>query len=103
VPILGELMNFRVTLCCGINDNPKLPKHHGGTFCGQLWDTFLPNECRSLGQGSCNKLCNAKLFLVIYKHSSKNGLGGIQGINIAMWLMGVWHKRVDYNQTMLKH
>jgi hypothetical protein len=28
-------------LCCGINDNPKLPKDFGGTFYGQLWDTFL--------------------------------------------------------------
>jgi hypothetical protein len=28
-------------LCCSINDNPKLPKDFGGTFCGQLWDTVL--------------------------------------------------------------
>jgi hypothetical protein len=33
-----------VTLCFGINDNLKLPKHSGGTFCGQLWDTFLAEQ-----------------------------------------------------------
>jgi hypothetical protein len=31
-------------LCCGINDNPKLPKDYGGIFCGQLWDTFLAEQ-----------------------------------------------------------
>ncbi|KAH9532506.1 hypothetical protein CY35_18G001500 [Sphagnum magellanicum] len=41
VPVSGELVDSWVTLCCGINDNPKLPKDSGGTFCGQLWDTFL--------------------------------------------------------------
>jgi hypothetical protein len=34
-------MDSWVTLCCGINDNPKLLKDFGGTFCGQLWDMFL--------------------------------------------------------------
>jgi hypothetical protein len=25
------------------------------------------------------------------------GPGGIQGIDIAMWLMGVWHEKVEHN------
>jgi hypothetical protein len=56
-----------------------------------------------LGQGSYNNLWNAKLFLVVSKHDGKNGPGGIQGIDIAMWLMGVWHEGAYHNQTMLKH
>jgi hypothetical protein len=44
VPVSGELVDSWVTLCCGINDNPKLPKDSGGTFCGQLWDTCLVEQ-----------------------------------------------------------
>ncbi|CAK9255277.1 unnamed protein product [Sphagnum jensenii] len=58
---------------------------------------------RSLGQVSCNNLWNAKLFPAVSKHDGKNGPGGIQGIDTAMWLMGVWHEGADHNQTMLKH
>jgi hypothetical protein len=107
VPVSGELVDSWVTLCCGINDDPKLPKHSGGTFCGKLWDTFLAERGISgadlWGQDSSNNLWNAKLFPVVSKHVGKNGPGGIQGIDIAMWLMGVWHKGADHNQTMLKY
>jgi len=107
VPVSGELVDSRVTLCCGINDDPKLPKHSGGTFCGKLWDTFLAERGISgadlWGQDSSNNLWNAKLFPVVSKHDGKNDPGGIQGIDIAMWLMGVWHKGADHNQTMLKY
>jgi hypothetical protein len=44
VPISGELVDSQVMLSCGINDNPKLPKYSGRTFCGQLWDTFLAKQ-----------------------------------------------------------
>jgi hypothetical protein len=57
--------------------------------------------CRSLGQGSCNNLWNAKLFPVVSKHDGKIGPRGIQSIDKSMWLMGIWHEGTNHHQTML--
>jgi hypothetical protein len=70
---------------------------------GQVFGQTGNFWCKSLGQGSCNNLWNAKLFLVVSKQDGKKGPRGIQGIDIAMWLMGVWHEGADHNQTVLKH
>ncbi len=87
-----------MTLCCGINDNPKLPKDFGGTFCGQLWDTFLAERGISdanLWGKAPTIIYGMQSYFKLYPNTM--GLGGIQGINIAMWLMGVWHEGADHN------
>ncbi len=71
---------------------PKTSKRFWRDFLwaimGHMFGWTGNSWCRSLGQGSCNDLWNSKLFPVISKHDGKNGPGGIQGIDIAMWLMG---------------
>ncbi|KAL3684923.1 hypothetical protein R1sor_002945 [Riccia sorocarpa] len=84
VPVKGKSEN-RVTLCCGIDDNPKAVYEQGGTFCRTSWGTFMSD--RGISEEdlwpSLDKqkqdLWNAKLFPV-----AKAGVG----IHFARWLMG---------------
>lgn len=91
VPLLGT--EYRVTLCCGVNDNPKLTLDKMGTFCGKQWKVFLHEigfEEKELwpDKGREGKdLWTAKLFPVLPPG---------EGIVFAMWLMGVF-KQDSYN------
>ncbi|KAG6541209.1 hypothetical protein Mapa_017370 [Marchantia paleacea] len=89
---LKRKMDHRVTLCCGIDDNPKAPYQEGGTFCRKPWAQFMSDLGimeKDLWPSSSREnqdLWNAKLFPV-----AKVGVS----ITFALWLMGdlSWDKK----------
>ncbi|KAH7316282.1 hypothetical protein KP509_21G086500 [Ceratopteris richardii] len=85
VPLIDS--NSRVTLCCSIQDNPKVSIHELGKFCGKQWEDVFNH----LGVGGDDlwlqtisskerNLWNASLFPVV---------SAGKGIIFAMWLMGL--------------
>ena len=74
-----------VILCCGLDDDPKVPFKSGGTICGGPWGKFINDrgmsKCDLWGPGVQENLWNAKLFPVVKAQE--------QGLKFAMWFMGV--------------
>ncbi|CAI5527033.1 unnamed protein product [Closterium sp. Naga37s-1] len=88
VPLKG---GREVTLCCGVDDNPKLSFSGGGSFCGRPWKLWLKDrgltatdiwpDTDKLGRPIQPKqdLWNALLFPILPSGS---------GLPLAMWLLG---------------
>lgn len=97
VPVTVQSANFRVTLCCGLDDDPKISIQSGGTFCGEAWAKFLSR--RSISETDLwttnvqQDLWHAKLFPAVSP-------GG--GISFVMWLLGASRKDVDQSSVLRK-
>ncbi|CAI5466956.1 unnamed protein product [Closterium sp. Yama58-4] len=86
VPLKG---GREVTLCCGVDDNPKLSFSGGGSFCGRPWRLWLRD--RGLKETDIwpdyqgrpvqpkQDLWNALLFPILPTGT---------GLRLAMWLLG---------------
>eukprot|EP00249_Psilotum_nudum_P015672 c25460_g1_i1 orf=161-3376(+) len=98
VPLCGT--ENQVTLCCGIEDNPKALLSKGGTFCGKPWMKFIcsnnlqEKDLWPFLKKEKHDLWNAKVFPV---------LSPGQGIHFAMWLMGVYEEDCSSEFIRLWH
>ncbi|GJP45147.1 hypothetical protein CLOM_g4560, partial [Closterium sp. NIES-68] len=95
VPLKG---GREVTLCCGVDDNPKLSLSGGGSFCGRPWKLWLRDrglletdvwpDTDNQGRPIHLKqdLWNALLFPILPRGS---------GLPLAMWLLGTFPPTLD--------
>ncbi|GJP66903.1 hypothetical protein CLOP_g23780 [Closterium sp. NIES-67] len=95
VPLKG---GREVTLCCGVDDNPKLSVSGGGSFCGRPWGLWLKErglkaadlwpETDNQGRPIHPKqdLWSALLFPILPRGS---------GLPLAMWLLGTFPPAFD--------
>lgn len=97
VPVsIQTLQSAQVILCCGLDDDPKVPRASGGTFCGGQWGKFLRDRGiaeRDLWGPNVKEqnLWDAKLFPAVRAQE--------QGLSFAMWLMGV--SNINENSMLL--
>lgn len=97
VPVSIQTQSAQVILCCGLDDDPKVPSASGGTFCGGQWGKFLSDRGiakRDLWSPNVEEnLWHAKLFPVVTVQE--------KGLSFAMWLMGVSWTNFDGNSMLL--